>query len=926
MGKKKIARLQDNTERSLWSFTGKNDASFVSYDSTQHPELYFPLLNAAGMKSWVTPELKGDICLSFGQYLTPPTVTEEIRRTNTSRNIWISTPGNRPWSVTGMSAWQKAARWGLVSDEMKILGKPGAFTLSNTNNILGLSMNITIFIPSSGEQVELLLIEVENISNDQVEFDLTYSVPVFARHADNFRDHRQVTTMFQQNYRDKYGVRIKPKIIHDEHGHTPNNTSYLVYGFDHDGSPPDRIWNLMQDFTGKYGSLDNPAALFNGEGAPDEIPELMDGQEAVAALGFKRMTVPAGSKTCFGIIHGITDHDTEREDWVKKFGNPGKIKRFLATTLDNWQEYTDSIRIHTADHDFDMWVKWIIYQVKCRQVFGNSFLPDFSYGRGGRGWRDLWQDLLSIFLVDPESAREEIINSLKGIRIDGSNATIIGTKPGEFIADRNNVPRTWCDHGAWPAYVINFYIQQTGDYDILFGEIPFWKDRFAHRSRKIDEKYEEKQGNWQFDRKGNRYESTIFEHLLIQQYSAYYHVGEHNILLLEGGDWNDTYDMARERGESVGFYAFYARNMLTLAGWLHDLRSKGINEIYLLKEIAAMVGEAELKKMNSAAEKQQYLQEYFSMVAHDVSGEKVKVSIDALINDLTARNTLIMDIISESEWVRMDDDAGFFNGHYDNRGQAVDGIKGQTTRIDLTTQVMATMHGLASEEQLDMMLQSTNTLLKKKGGKGYRLCTAFDKVDMDIGRITGFIYGHKEHGSKWMQQNIMFAHGLYSHGRQKQAYRLINEIYTLCTDSNTSLTYPGIPSYFAPGDRGRYSYLTGSSTWMLLTLHTRMFGFRGEKGDLLIQPQMDTGQFDDKGHITVEFTFAGQRIKATYHLEKGTTNASLMVERININKLVPIYRHNGHNSVIIPREELISCCNEELNQMNIYLKPGIPTF
>ena len=35
---------------------------------------------------------------------------------------------------------------------------------------------------------------------------------------------------------------------------------------------------------------------------------------------------------------------------------------------------------------------------------------------------------------------------------------------------------------------------------------------------------------------------------------------------------------------------------------------------------------------------------------------------------------------------------------------------------------------------------------------------------MNVGVITGFVYGHKEHGSKWVQQNIMLAYGLYKQG------------------------------------------------------------------------------------------------------------------------------------------------------------------
>ena len=43
-------------------------------------------------------------------------------------------------------------------------------------------------------------------------------------------------------------------------------------------------------------------------------------------------------------------------------------------------------------------------------------------------------------IMEPSEVRY-LANNYAGVRIDGSNATIIGTKPGEFIADRNNIPR-----------------------------------------------------------------------------------------------------------------------------------------------------------------------------------------------------------------------------------------------------------------------------------------------------------------------------------------------------------------------------------------------------------------------------------------------------------------------------------------------------
>ena len=52
--------------------------------------------------------------------------------------------------------------------------------------------------------------------------------------------------------------------------------------------------------------------------------------------------------------------------------------------------------------------------------------------------------------MDPGGVRQMVVSNYGGVRIDGTNATIIGSGQGEFIADRNGISRVWMDHGVWP--------------------------------------------------------------------------------------------------------------------------------------------------------------------------------------------------------------------------------------------------------------------------------------------------------------------------------------------------------------------------------------------------------------------------------------------------------------------------------------------
>ncbi|MFR3324181.1 MAG: GH36-type glycosyl hydrolase domain-containing protein [Oscillospiraceae bacterium] len=235
----------------------------------------------------------------------------------------------------------------------------------------------------------------------------------------------------------------------------------------------------------------------------------------------------------------------------------------LERTKTFWQS-ASAWRVRTQNSAFDSWLRWVGIQPLLRRICGCSFLPHHDYGRGGRGWRDLWQDSLALLLTAPEQTRQDLLRYFAGVRTDGTNATIIGAKPGEFKADRNGIPRVWMDHGFWPMLTVELYLNETGDLDFLLEGQPYFRDTLAHRGE-----------GKPLETPGAACEGTVLEHLLIQNVTAFYDVGEHGFMRLRGADWNGGLDMARERGESVAFTAAYAGNFTVLAKRLRDLAKTG---------------------------------------------------------------------------------------------------------------------------------------------------------------------------------------------------------------------------------------------------------------------------------------------------------------------------------------------------------------
>jgi cellobiose phosphorylase len=908
----------------LWRFTG-DDGSFVMPDPQYISGLYFPLCNLGGMKTSVTPDFKGDICADFHSFLTIPTDVEDLHRITNSRNFWVTVEGAEPWSATGVAAGQTARQW-VDNEQAQVEAGIGSFAVSRSSGKLGLKAVVTSFVPAGDDKVELMKVEIINTSRRIVKFTGTFATPIFGRTADNLRDHRTVTTMFNRIWARPNGVVLAPTIHHDERGHTPNSTHYAVLGATGKGAAPKHVWPNMREFLGEGGKMDNPEAVYKNLTPPRKAPGDLHGQEGVGAMRFAPVSLAPGQSASFVFIMGITDDAAQIDRWLKKYGNQGAVDAALEQTRDFWRNLSSQVSFKTDDPMYGNWMRWVATQPIYRKVFGNSYLLDFGYGRGGRGWRDLWSDLLSIFLVDPAAAREEIVNNFLGIRVDGTNATIIGTKLGEFIADRNNIVRTWCDHGTWPWQVLAFYMHQTGDFDILLKDQPYWKDQFCFRSRRLDDKWAPAQGNRVAARSGGEYVGSIMEHILLELTAHFFHVGQHNNILLEGADWNDTYDGARTKGESVCFTSFYGYDLKNLADTLEKYgAAKGISHVELLEEAQMLLdrlpGQAPVDYSDWQA-KRARLDQYMTAVSHDVSGKRVKVALADLVADLRGKAQFIYEHIRNSEFVTTADGESFFNGHYDNDSVRVHGDNPHGVRMDLTSQVFPTMFGVATNEQAARTYQAARRYLRDKNVGGLHLCTDLKELKLNLGRVAGFTYGYKEHGGIWNQMNVMYMNALYTRGMVREGYEVFREVYELATRSQRARTFPCIPSFFDRWGRGGYVYLTGSATWLVLATLTQVFGLRGSWGDLLIEPKLVKEQFGKSGRATASFDFAGKRLRVTYVNPSLADWGKYSVTGVTINgRSAPLTPAGQGCAMILAKNHLMALATQAINEVEVTLQP-----
>ncbi len=886
--------------------------TFSSSDAANIKTIYAPLCgsDATGLKSAISPSLSGDIKIDKYHYLTKPASREDLRFP--LREFFITIKGKGTFCLSQESSVNSA----------NVTVGPLWHKLEREHKKAGILLSAVNFIPSTNETVELIKFSVKNTTRKSITITPTAAIPIFGRSLANKHDHEHVTSLLNRIEQTKEGVIVKPTMVFNEEGHKEIETLYFVFGASNKAADYIGSFPTLESFYGEGGSLLSPQAISNNLKPSLLSAQELCGKEAIGALRFKDIILKPDASAHYIVAVGIAPNLNQAKDIFIRFDTIEKFDRALAANKKFWFDKISTIQFKTGHEDFNSWMCWVTLQPVLRRIFGCSFLPDHDYGKGGKGWRDIWQDLLSLILIEPQMVRENLFNNCAGIRMDGSNATIIGTKPGEFIADRNAITRVWMDHGAWPLMTILLYIDQTGDYDLLLEKQTYFKDPQLSRTKEKDIGWVSQYGSKLLDKRGIIYEGTIIEHLLVQNLVQFFNVGEHNIIRLESADWNDGLDMAFERGESVAFMSFYGGNLLKLADVLETLTSqKGQKTIRLAKELLILLDTLKSKTKSidydNAHEKQNHLfGKYFHSVEPVISGETLEISVEDIAKDLRKKAHWIFGQIRRQEKVSVEYEGEkyqWFNGYYDNKAKKVEGLHNGVVRMTLTGQVFSIMSGMAHVDEVEEVIKSVNRFLKDPDLGGYRLNTDFGlKHYLDLGRAFGFAYGTKENGAFFSHMIVMYAYALYARGFARQGYEVLQSIYRMASDTKRSKIYPGIPEYFDSLGRGMYHYLTGSASWLVLTELTQSFGVRGQGGDLILSPQLVKEEFNKKGEASIICHFAGKRLLVEYSNPKGLDAGLYSIATVTLNGKVVEGQMLNKSSIRIPRDKITHCKDARL--------------
>jgi len=879
-------------------FLDKN-GSFEVNDPGHTSGLYLPLASNKGLKSAVTPDFGGDAKTDQNHFLIAPKSIMNLSTDRDTRNFFLVF-NDELWSVTGASASQEASKFTEAEDEVKLRAGRMWQTVTRKHKAKNILATTTIFSLLDINS-EVMIVEIENIGKEEIAFEPVVAIPIYGRSADNLRDHRHVTSLLNRAVITEDGVIMKPTLSFDERGHQINNTTYFVFAADDCENGPKHFIADADDYLGEGGSYLRPRSLIDGKGKQNKWKNpgtKVDGKECVAAFRFEKIILKPGTIKRYQIAIGMTDDNNSQdlEEAKKIVKSVNAVEEKFKEVKEYWINKTP-IHFNTGNQTFDCFMEWVAFQPELRRIFGCSFLPHHDYGRGGRGWRDLWQDCLALLLTDPSGVRQMLLDNFKGVRLDGTNATIIGEKPGEFKADRNGIPRVWMDHGFWPFQTVKLYMDQTGDLDLFKEEVTYFRDQ---------------------DPKDETYTGSVLEHILLENLAAFYDVGIHGIIRLRNAHWNDALDMAPDNGESVAFTCGYAGNLKDIATYLRIYMAKTKEKQMLIsKDLGILLKEDSISTFANPKQMQGILKKYIDSVEQGGSWEKEYIDIEKIAVLLEHKADYLMKHIRNQEWINDGEGNSWYNGYYDNHQNMVEGKVNDSVRMMLTGQVFAIMSGTAKKEALESIIKSVDKYLYKKEIGGYVLNTDFGEVKTDLGRMFGFSYGDKENGAVFSHMSVMYGNALYKRGYANEGYKALKSLFETASDFKTSHIYPGIPEYFNREGRGLYSYLTGAASWYLMTMTIEAFGVRGSAGDLHIEPKLVSEQFDEKGNASISFPFRGHNFTVIYKNPKKKNYKDYSIGQVLVDGTCVI--ESQKNIVSIP-ENQIDTWDEKTHVIEVELK------
>ncbi len=269
------------------------------------------------------------------------------------------------------------------------------------------------------------------------------------------------------------------------------------------------------EFLGRNSTLDRPAALLRQDPLSQRVGA---GLDPCAALQ-RTVHLAPGARIEIAVFLGEGASPAAARQW-SELARGQDLDAALRAVSERWQELIGDVQVTTPDRALDIMLDhWLPYQTLVCRLWSRSA---FYQSGGAYGFRDQLQDVMAFTATRPELAREQILRCAARQFVEGDVQHWWHPPTGRGV-------RTRCsDDLIWLPYVVNHWIDVTGDATILDQQVGFIEGP----------PLAEDQHETYFEPSDSAQRASLFEHCA-RALDRSLAVGPHRLPLIGSGDWND---------------------------------------------------------------------------------------------------------------------------------------------------------------------------------------------------------------------------------------------------------------------------------------------------------------------------------------------------------------------------------------------------
>lgn len=410
----------------------------------------------------------------------------------------------------------------------------------------GIRILLTVFVPLN-DQIEIWNFQIQNKKSSRIKLSVySYFEWCLGSSSDHHREFHKtfLETEFHPELNCMTATKRLWEIPLSKRGHW--NIQYPYKGFIACSKPITDYDGDKESFIGRHGSVEKPNGIKS-----DALGKKLGKWNDSVAVVKTQVELNANETEEVNFFIGIKKNVNEIQKTIKKYQEPDKIHSALDEVRNSWLEKFEKLTVNTPDEALNLMVnKWLKYQAICGRLWARTAYYQQS---GAFGFRDQLQDSLVFLPIDPSLTKKQI-------RLHAAHQFKDGTVLHWWHPiTETGLPTKMTDDLLWLPFVVLYYINETGDFEILKLKEPYYDDEKS--------------------------KASIFDHCTAAIERVLKRFSKRGLPLIGAGDWNDGLSAVGldMKGESIWLAEFLFLVLKDFSSLCNDVGKKKIASRYLKK-------------------------------------------------------------------------------------------------------------------------------------------------------------------------------------------------------------------------------------------------------------------------------------------------------------------------------------------------------